>query len=331
VVRENRRTGGQNPAWEDFTNPLYSAARFAKQAVRHVEESVVKFECVSFSQVSWSVPPSVGSSMTRAVLSSCLLFVLICTGCGTTKSQLATQQLLTSDAIDRTVAQIDFSVLSGQSVYFDPQYIDGFKPIGFITNKYIISALRQQMFAAKCIVMETRDEADYIIEARVGALGTDEHDVTYGLPASSMLSTAAAIVSSSPVIPTIPEVSIARRQEQMGATKINVFAYHRESKTPVWQSGNNTATSYAKSFWIFGAGPFQRGSVYDGTRFAGARLATPFSRKSRIGVPIVSLDQEHIFFENAPSSPVDEARVAEARVDDNTEPSETENEPTSNE
>ncbi|MEO1972841.1 MAG: hypothetical protein ABGX07_14875, partial [Pirellulaceae bacterium] len=78
-------------------------------------------------------------------------------------------------------------------------------------------------------------------------------------------------------------------------------------------------------------GPFQRGSIYDGTRFAGARLATPFSRKSHIGVPIVSLDQEHIFFENAPSSPVDEARVAEARVDDNTEPPEapeTETEPT---
>lgn len=240
---------------------------------------------------------------------SLLPFVVVCAlsslvGCGTTKSQLATQQMLTSDSIDRTVGQIDFSVLSGQKVFFDSTYVDAFKPIGFITNKYIISALRQQMFAANCIVVDAKEEADYVIEARVGALGTDEHDVTYGLPASSALNSAATAISSVPSIPIIPEISLARRQEQMGATKISVFAYDRVTKTPVWQSGNSTSTSYAKSFWILGAGPFQRGTVFEGTHFAGSRLGIPLTNTSHIGGTKVSLNDEHIFFDNAPSSAV---------------------------
>jgi hypothetical protein len=274
------------------------------------EEQAVSWEFANVTDFRRN-PADVRSLATGRLAFLAFVLTWACTGCGTTKSQLATQQLLTSDAIDRTVAQIDFSVLSGQKVFFDSQYVDAFKPIGFITNKYIISALRQQMFGARCIVVETKEEADYIVEARVGALGIDEHDVTYGLPASTTLTTAASIVSSVPAIPTIPEISIARRQVQMGATKISVFAYHKESKTPVWQSGNSTASSYAKSFWIFGAGPFQRGSVYDGTRFAGSRLGKkPAKSLSHIGGSIVSFSEEHIFFENAPSGPA--AEVAES-------------------
>jgi hypothetical protein len=151
-------------------------------------------------------------------------------------------------------------------------------------------------------------------------MGTDEHDVTYGLPASTGLTSAASVLSSAPAIPVIPEISLARRQEQMGATKISVFAYDRVSRTPVWQSGNSTSTSYAKSFWIFGAGPFQRGTVYDGTRFAGSRLGNPLTRKSHIGGPIVSLSEEHIFFDNAPSTAVPKvADISEAEAEGDAE------------
>ena len=217
---------------------------------------------------------------------ACVCALLLFTGCGTTKSQLATQQMLTSDAIDRTVGQIDFSVLSGQKIYFDSEYVDAFKPVGFITNKYIISSLRQQMFAAKCIVMDTKEEADtVIIEARVGALGTDEHDVTYGLPASSALNSAASVLASAPAIPVIPEISLARRQEQLGATKISVFAYDRVSRSPVWQSGTSTSTSYAKSFWILGAGPFNAERFTTGRASPVPSSATPCNKIATPEVP----------------------------------------------
>jgi hypothetical protein len=48
----------------------------------------------------------------------------------------------------------------------------------------------------------------------------------------------------------------------------------------VWQSGVAISTSNAKETWLFGAGPFQYGTIYQGTRFAGNRLRLPFTGES---------------------------------------------------
>ncbi|MFP6575812.1 MAG: DUF6655 family protein, partial [Pirellulaceae bacterium] len=60
-----------------------------------------------------------------------LLTSLALTGCGTLKSQTATQQLLLSDAVDRSIASIDFSPLSGKTIYLDVTYIRAIKGFGF--------------------------------------------------------------------------------------------------------------------------------------------------------------------------------------------------------
>ena len=109
-------------------------------------------------------------------------------GCGSTKSRSATEQLLVSDAVDRSIASIDFRDLAGASVYLDTQYVKTVKSLGFVNADYIISSLRQQMLAANCYLEEDRTKAEYIAEVRVGALGMDAHNVTYGIPASNSLS-----------------------------------------------------------------------------------------------------------------------------------------------
>ena len=47
------------------------------------------------------------------LLAGAILLSLALTGCGSTKSRTATEQLLMSDAVDRAIAQIDFSELAG--------------------------------------------------------------------------------------------------------------------------------------------------------------------------------------------------------------------------
>ena len=69
-------------------------------------------------------------------------------GCGTSIRRNATEQLLLSDAIDRSVAQIDFSPLEGRKVFFDSKYVVLTPTPGFSSASYINSALRQQMSAA---------------------------------------------------------------------------------------------------------------------------------------------------------------------------------------
>ena len=95
----------------------------------------------------------------------------------------------------------------------------------------------------------------------------------------------------------IPEVPLAKRRDQRGIAKIAVFAYHRETGMPVWQSGIAHQESSANDVWILGAGPFQRGTIYDGTAFAGNAIrgedAQAHERISRH--PAMDLARERTF------------------------------------
>ncbi len=108
-------------------------------------------------------------------------------GCGTTKSFTATEQLLVSDAVDSTVAKIDFRPLSGKKVFLDNTFVPSQKGVPnpnpqLVHSEYVSSSLRQQMLAAGVYLCDKREDADLIVEARLGALGFDGHSVTYGLP-----------------------------------------------------------------------------------------------------------------------------------------------------
>jgi len=205
-------------------------------------------------------------------------------GCGTTRQYQATEQLVLSDAVDRSVATIDFRPLSGRKVYFDSSYIRTVKGPAFVNADYVISGLRQQIVAAGCLLQDSSDDADIIIEARMGALGADDHRVTYGLPENNPLQTAAALLPNTPTLPSLPEMALAKRESREGASKIAAFAYDRETRQPVWQSGISQATSTARDTWVLGVGPFQGGTIRQETKLAGSQLIK-FGQKSDWGSP----------------------------------------------
>jgi len=202
---------------------------------------------------------------------------LICllVGCGTTNQRVGTEQLLMSDAVDLAVSQIDFSALKAEKVYLDGTYLQSVKGLGFVNAPYIISSLRQQLTAADCMLQDNREDADVIVEARVGALGTDGHNVIYGVPKNNLLNSAANVLPNVPTIPAIPEMSVARIDAQTGIAKLLVFAYDSKTRRPVWQSGISRAESTSLNAWLMGAGPFQRGTVHEGEggiKFAGEKI-----------------------------------------------------------
>ncbi len=215
--------------------------------------------------------------------SACTLALLglLLVGCGTTKSQQATQQLLISNAVDLSISRMNFPALANKSIFLDTRYVVETGPKGFGNAPYIISSVRQQLLTTGCQLKDDISSADYVLEIRIGTLGTDNHDITYGLPASSGLNTAATLVSSSPAIPTLPEISFARKSDQRGIAKIVAFLYDRQLGTRVWQSGTQIARSSASDIWILGAGPFQSGTIHDGTQFAGQQIDLPFLGKNQ--------------------------------------------------
>lgn len=204
-------------------------------------------------------------------LSAYAALMLLMSGCGTTTKRIGTEQLLISDAVDQAIDRIDFSSLKDVKVYLDARYISSLKTNLFIDSNYVTSSLRQQLTASGALVQDDREKATLIVEPRVGALGADGHDVTYGIPQSGALSSAVSAVSGSS-IPVLPEISLGRTDAQSGVAKMVVFAYDRETREPVWQSGLAKAESTSSNTWILGAGPFQRGSIHEGVKFAGRKL-----------------------------------------------------------
>ena len=221
------------------------------------------------------LPPTPSALARQAAPALCALVLAgTLAGCGKTVTREATRQLLTADSIDRAVAEIDLSPFAGRSVYLDTELLEHKKldGVGVGGQNYLIGSLRQHLMAAGANLEARAGDADYIVEARAGAVGSDEHEVVYGMPANSLLNAASQVVPEAPPLPSIPEISLAKRAEEHAATKIRLFAYHRRRREIVWQSGVSEAESRATHTWVLGAGPFEKGDIYDGPRFAGQPL-----------------------------------------------------------
>jgi hypothetical protein len=189
-------------------------------------------------------------------------------GCGTTRItdtlRTGTEQLLVSNAIDQAVSELDFQCLAGKPVYFDPQYLEG-----VVDRGYLISSLRQHLLASGCRLQEDRAKAVYVVEVRSGGVGTDRHALLVGVPQMNV----PTLVPGQPA--QIPEIPLAKKTDQQGIAKIAVFAYNRLTGQPVWQSGVVQAASTSKDTWLLGAGPFQQGTIFKETQFAGQPLSFP--------------------------------------------------------
>jgi hypothetical protein len=204
-----------------------------------------------------------------------LLLLAVAAGCGTTRStdtqRAASEMMLVSQAIDHAVGQLDFSALNGKTVFLDVQYLDG-----TVDRGYLVSSLRQHLLAHGALLQEDRQRALYVVEPRAGAVGTDRHSLLVGVPSMSL----------PPVVPgvptAIPEIGLIKRTDQKGIAKIAVFAYNRVTGRALWQSGLLEADSHLKDTWVFGAGPYSRGSILKEPRLAGEELpelTLPFGGK----------------------------------------------------
>jgi hypothetical protein len=236
---------------------------------------------------------------------------MLCAGCGTTRrtdtSRTATEQLLLSDAIDRSVSRIDFGLFAGKDVYLDNSYLGA-----AVDKEYITSTLRQHMLACGCILKDKKDEAAFVVEVRVGAVGTDRNDLLFGVPPTTVSLGALSPVPGTPT--QVPEIAFAKRTDQMGVAKIAVFAYQRSTGEPVWQSGSDVIASRSRDLWIFGAGPFQRGSIYDGPQFAGGELRVPLVGDKNDQRPPVRVARERVLNPQTLSEPHQENDTSAAQV-----------------
>ena len=189
-------------------------------------------------------------------------------GCGTVNTtntaRSGTEQRLLTNAWDAALQRVDFRPLTGVPVFLDTANIAA------IDQGYVISSMREAMLAQGVLLRAKPEQAQWIVEARVGAYGTDEDKWLLGIAQTTIPPTVTGLPSG-----TIPEISVAKRNRQQGVAKMALFAYDRSSGQMTWRSGTMLALAKSKDVYVGGLGPFQSGSIREGTEFMGARLPSP--------------------------------------------------------
>ena len=284
------------PVFSIFTKiPFFSKGR-GVPAKRGIEVIWSLHRHENFLQFVSTILPHFSPIMLRFAL-ICLVLI-VCAGCGSTKwsdtSRTATEQLLISYAIDQTIAQINFSVLRGKKIFVKTDAIQTATDF-----KYLSMAIRQHIATSGGMLCDKEEDSEYIVELRTGAVGTDRNDLLYGIPAITIPSVAIDGATTG-MGSTIPEIPFVKKTDQRAVCKMAVFVYHRETGRPLWCSGNRQSESRAKAWWVFGAGPFTKGSIYKGTEFDGGRIPQVIPGISNENDELPPLTVERYFTEPKP-------------------------------
>lgn len=196
------------------------------------------------------------------------VMILVSAGCGSMKTsgtaRTGTEQLLLSNAWDTALQKVDFSPLTGVPVYLDTTNASA------VDQGWVVSSIRQALLSQGALLRSKPEEAQWIVEARVGAYGTDAYNWLLGIAQTTVPPTVTGMPSG-----TIPEMSLIKKSDQRGVAKLALFAYDRASGQMVWQSGTMAAVATAKDVHVLGVGPIQSGSIRGGTEFVGMKLPLP--------------------------------------------------------
>jgi hypothetical protein len=155
----------------------------------------------------------------KLVLAACLFL----TGCATASRDTypirsATEEMLISEAAEDAARQIIITIPKGRRCYLDTTNFEG------LDGRYAVSAVRQKLLEQGIALMETRLEADTIIEIRTGVLSIDSIGKSIMIPAI-------------PIGQIIPQITTplsynqwSRRRDE-GIAKISAFAYDKKTGT----------------------------------------------------------------------------------------------------
>jgi len=170
-------------------------------------------------------------------------------GCSSTRTsntaRTATEQVLLSAAIDRSLSNVSFEQLRSQKVFIDDKYLDS------VDKGYLMGTLRHRTLAAGAVLAPSAAEADIVIEARSGGIGTDSEESFIGIPSVGVPGMAISI----------PDIKLAQRSTQLGTAKIGLVAYDPKTGEAVGLGGQTTAMTKNDDMYVLGVGPIRSGEV----------------------------------------------------------------------
>ena len=169
-------------------------------------------------------------------------------GCASMKesdtARTGLEQLLISNAIDQSLAKVDFRPIAGAKVFLKADLLD------CVDKNYVMLSTRSKLLANHCTLMDKADDADIVMEIASGGVGTDRTEMVVGTPEIPL-----------GLMGSVPKVNFYERKKAMGTAKLAIIATDTKSKQPVINSGFALARSDHQHWSVMGSGPVLSGSV----------------------------------------------------------------------
>lgn len=125
------------------------------------------------------------------------------------------EQLLLSTATDNALKGISIPQVAGERVFLVETYVDSYD------SAYVIGSIRALLSENGALLQQSRDTADVIVEARVGALGIDSSKSLLGIPSLPMPIPAVGSVET-------PEVALYASKKEDSVSKIALLGYRND-------------------------------------------------------------------------------------------------------
>jgi len=178
-------------------------------------------------------------------------------------SRTRMEQLLLSDAVDKTLDRMPMPPVEGKKVFVDTQFLD------CVDKGYVVGSLRQRLLSGGAALVDKKEDSELTFEVCSGGVGTDNSGTFLGMPGLAL---------PGPMPINLPEIRLYDKSQQAGTAKISLVAYDSGTGKLVYDSGNALALSRDQRWSLMGIGPFLDGDVRNQVRSASQ---SPLSSGSR--------------------------------------------------
>ena len=196
-------------------------------------------------------------------------------GCATIRitdpPRTADEEFLLTEAATRAIAKLSLDALRGRSVWLVSEYaFSTTRPFdeSFLTNQvrsptfesaFLIGELRARLLQVGARLSSGREEADVVVEVRVGALSINRIDFLLGIPALALAGTSSTTLNNLAV--STPDLAIYKNVQQDGFSSVAVVGYWRNTGEVLVNSGPFLGHTHRYDYFLFGYALQPRGDI----------------------------------------------------------------------
>jgi hypothetical protein len=194
-----------------------------------------------------------------AIVAFSLFPIWAMSGCATIRvtdpAETADQLYLESEATRLAVQRISADQLRDRKVFVDTTYLSTLRentqdlsfrqvPQQFL---FLVAELRAKLLLSGARMVDKREDAEIVVEARSGGISVDREDYLLGLASITVPSEGVASIPF-----TTPELAILKSTKQFGFASVAIVAYWRDTGEVVSNSGPFVGRTSRKDYWVFG-------------------------------------------------------------------------------